>query len=535
MSRLFLNELPSWVTESEINIKFYKFGTITDIKIMQKKCGKKRNFGFIGFFDKNSAKKAKKSLDPCFFGNNKIIISEAFPKKPILYSIDVKREIDSNLDKQISKSRKILEKVTENGRVFVRNFPTQCTFDDIKNLFKPFGFLSSIYFFKTDSKKNFSKQAFIQFGVPECAIKAACSLDGKIFRGRILHVLTFSPKILDFNQKKKEWLLCKFKRIKKKVDFNYSFDQISWFTFFVSSEDLLDNFFTKVGRSKNVFDDYKNVRLNPEKGSVTEARLHNEIAIILKLHGVNLNVFSPNFIYKKSKRIFFLKHVNIRSKNSFKKALRKFGKIIKLVNAPLVGFILIEFQKKKEARKAFLYFESEIKSEKKIIIEWAPVNSVKNFKPIKIRKNLKIKNISSVPSQPLSFSLDKKKVYFISKFLRKKKNCSFGQKSINFFLKPHRELFLKDSQNKFSQTINFPNKILVQNIPFHVKIKKVKKIFQNSGRIISIRMPKKKSGQHKGFAFIEYKSFEEAKKTVLFGQNIYLQSRHLSVRLLADN
>jgi len=55
MSRIFLQNLPSWTTKEILNTKFSCFGKITDIKLIKNVSGKGKMCGFIGFYDKKSS------------------------------------------------------------------------------------------------------------------------------------------------------------------------------------------------------------------------------------------------------------------------------------------------------------------------------------------------------------------------------------------------------------------------------------------------------------------------------------------------
>ena len=113
---------------------------------------------------------------------------------------------------------------------------------------------------------------------------------------------------------------------------------------------------------------------------------------------------------------------------------------------------------------------------------------------------------------------------------------------------------LKDPKKDiFSKTINFSNlnlikkiglglrnsdlskniegKLIIRNIPFKIKSLDLKKIFLLFGKIIAIRIPKK-NGKNIGYAFIDYKNIDDAKKAILYLQNTKIASRNLKISLL---
>ncbi|KAJ1626966.1 hypothetical protein T492DRAFT_877496 [Pavlovales sp. CCMP2436] len=59
-------------------------------------------------------------------------------------------------------------------------------------------------------------------------------------------------------------------------------------------------------------------------------------------------------------------------------------------------------------------------------------------------------------------------------------------------------------------------------------------VFGSFGEVSSVRMPKKFDGKHRGFAFIEYLSNQDAAKAMDALGNTHLYGRHLSMDALRD-
>ena len=55
-------------------------------------------------------------------------------------------------------------------------------------------------------------------------------------------------------------------------------------------------------------------------------------------------------------------------------------------------------------------------------------------------------------------------------------------------------------------------KLVVRNVPFEATSREVEEIFKTFGSLKGIRLPKKVTGSHRGFAFVDFHSKEEAKK-----------------------
>ena len=90
-SRLIVKGISGKTDEAALKATFSKHGIVTDVRVMRdKKTGKSRQFGFIGFKDTDSAQAAQKFLHNSFLGTSKISvefaksISQPKPMLPII-------------------------------------------------------------------------------------------------------------------------------------------------------------------------------------------------------------------------------------------------------------------------------------------------------------------------------------------------------------------------------------------------------------------------------------------------------------------
>mmetsp|Transcript_47612 Transcript_47612/g.111103 ORF Transcript_47612/g.111103 Transcript_47612/m.111103 type:complete len:576 (+) Transcript_47612:2376-4103(+) len=77
-------------------------------------------------------------------------------------------------------------------------------------------------------------------------------------------------------------------------------------------------------------------------------------------------------------------------------------------------------------------------------------------------------------------------------------------------------------------------KLTVRNVPFEASKRELKELFGSFGEVSSVRMPKKFDGKHRGFAFIEYLSKQDAAKAMDALGNTHLYGRHLVLEWAAD-
>ena len=76
--------------------------------------------------------------------------------------------------------------------------------------------------------------------------------------------------------------------------------------------------------------------------------------------------------------------------------------------------------------------------------------------------------------------------------------------------KRKRETELNDYYNENENISN--NKLLIKNIAFEANKEELRKLFKVYDQLKNLRLPKKIDGSHRGFAFIEFMSHEEAQK-----------------------
>jgi len=97
---------------------------------------------------------------------------------------------------------------------------------------------------------------------------------------------------------------------------------------------------------------------------------------------------------------------------------------------------------------------------------------------------------------------------------------------------------LGEKPKQSSCITNVPSsKILVRNIPFEAKQKEIEELFKGFGELKSVRLPKKAvgKGKHRGFAFVEFLSKEDAKKAFdTFKHSTHLLGRRLVLEWAAE-
>ena len=78
-------------------------------------------------------------------------------------------------------------------------------------------------------------------------------------------------------------------------------------------------------------------------------------------------------------------------------------------------------------------------------------------------------------------------------------------------------------------------KIAVRNVAFEANRKEIRKLFTSYGQVKSVRMPKKFDGSHRGFAFVDFLTHQEAKGAFSALASTHLYGRHLVLEWALDD
>ena len=79
-----------------------------------------------------------------------------------------------------------------------------------------------------------------------------------------------------------------------------------------------------------------------------------------------------------------------------------------------------------------------------------------------------------------------------------------------------------------------PTKLMVRNVPFQASRTEILKLFGSFGQLKKVRLPKKFDGGHRGFAFIEFLTSQEAQSAMHTLSRTHLYGRHLVLEWADD-
>ncbi|KAI8891456.1 RNA-binding domain-containing protein [Backusella circina FSU 941] len=506
-------------------------------------------------------------------------------KKKVAFTEETEPVQDEKIEEaKPSKDSNPRQVIEDTGRLFIRNLPYSCTEEDLRTLFEPFGPLSEVHMpIARDTKKS-KGYAYILYLIPDHAIKAFDSLDMKTFQGRLLHILPANEKppqkeedILGVNGTK----LSAVKKEKERKRKSLAGNDFNWNSLYMSADAIAESISDRLGVSKsdvlNANADNMAVRL-----ALAETQIVNETKEFFEKHGIVLDTFGKK---DRSETVILVKNIPYgTSEDDLRELFGKFGELGRVLIPPAKTIAVVEFLEPSEARNAFRSLAYRRYKDTLIYLEKAPSGlfrdkftaqekakeeeGEKEKKPTTGSELLEsndqddgddiatlfVKNLSfNTTADTLRNSFKGISGYRSSRINVKPdaknpgKMLSMGYGFIEFNSRASAEKALNamqgtqldghalelkfsnhksDSGTKKSKTPE-TTKLVVRNVPFEATDKDLRELFGTYGQLKSLRMPKKFNGGHRGFAFLDFLTKQEAKNVFNNMGNIHLYGRHL--------
>lgn len=551
-------------------INFFKPTKVVDIRFAVNEQGKRSGYAFVDFPSSRDTKKAMKKDRAEMKGR----YVELF--------LAPHKQNSSKSDKHANAE---VADVSDTGRLFLRNLSYTCTEEDLRTLFSSYGNLVEVHLPIDKNSNKSTGFAFVTFMLPEHAMKAWQDLDGKIFQGRILHIIPGHDKktIADSNS---EGSYKKKKEGEKKA---LSGSAHNWNALFLGQNAVADVMADRLNKEKRDILDGDGASSVAVHMALGETELVNETKKFLQSYGVNLDVFGQA-ASARSKNIMLVKNLppNTTREELFE-IFSKHGDMGRLLMPPFGITAVVEYIEAAAAKKAFQNLAYSKFKHTPLYIEWAPVGVLSGEVTAKDEveeddkenedsdeddeaeeedsegkvlfvKNLnfdtneaKLKAIFSSCGKVSEATIAKKKDakregsmlsmgYGFVKF-KKVVDADKAIKNLQVvdldghkleLKRSHRETIApKSSRKRAVEKKQTSSKIVVRNIPFEANVKEVRDLFSSFGVIKSIRLPKKMTGtgSHRGFAFVDFVTKQEAKRafnalclsTHLYGRRLVLE------------
>ncbi|EON67135.1 hypothetical protein W97_06388 [Coniosporium apollinis CBS 100218] len=485
--------------------------------------------------------------------------------------------------------------VRSTGRLFLRNLPYSVTEADLRVHFMPFGDLEEVHVPLNPASGTAKGFAYVQFHKPEDAIEALKQMDGKIFQGRLLHILYAAAKR---ETKLDEYAISKLplkkqKQIQRKSGAASS--TFNWNALYMSTDAVMSSISDRLGVSKSEL-------LDPTSSNAAVKQAHAETHIIQETksyfaqNGVDLDSFKKR---ERGDTAILIKNFPYGTEaEELRKMLEEHGQVRRLLMPPSGTIAIVEFAQANQARSAFsacayrkmkdsiLFLERAPKdlftgntastaksTTASAIVTSAPKLStsellqgdttdgivdtttlfVRNlnfsttterltnaFKPLDgfLSARVKTKQDPKKPGQTLSMGFG-----FLE--FRTKAQAQAALAAMDGYSLEGHKLLIKAShkgldaaeerrkEDRAKRAAARTTKIIIKNLPFETTKKDVRALFSPYGQLRSVRVPKKFDSSARGFAFADFATPREAENAMDALSNTHLLGRKLVLEYAA--
>ena len=402
--------------------------------------------------------------------------------------------------------------IAETGRLFIRNLSYACTESDLQSLFSPFGPLSAIHLPIAQDTKKIKGFAYVLFTVPDDAVRAYTELDGKVFQGRLLHILPAHE------QKEKESSSSTNPSSSSTTNFKAQKDaQLkasaasthNWNSLFIRADAVLDAVAAKLGVPKSsIMDTHSSAGSNDlslaTRLAVAETHIIQETKEYLESQGVLLDAFN-SASKERSNLIILVKNLPFSvDPEALRKQFSRFGALKRFIMPPATKSIaLVEFLEQNEAKAAFRGMAYTKFESAPLFLEWAPINCLSGAV------------VESVSASASSTSVTKSS----------SDSTSVTESTV---ITPSEPSSTEPSEPS-------SHCLFVKNLSFNTTEDALHRLFSSIAPLRSLRIPRKQPGNlSMGFGFIEFNSRDDLNRALDRLQGVQLDGHALELKLQAS-
>lgn len=449
----------------------------------------------------------------------------------------------------------------------------------------------------TDSSKGVLKGfAFLLFHNPEHALAAYEALDGKVYQGRLLHILAGQPKrenTLD-EYAISQLPLKQQMRIKRKMESGAATHK--WNPLYMNMNDVMSSISSRMGIEKSQLLDATSSD-TAVKQALAETHLIQEAKNYFAEQGVDLDTFRPG--RPRGDTAILIKNFPFgTSPEEIRELFSPHGQIKNLLVPPSATMALVEFSSDAQGRTAFDALKYRRVKDSILFLEKAPrdvFNGTKSTAPIvTINQNIKMAKPSTkdlLQEAPAVASSDTSTLFvrnlnfttttellretfsplagFKTARVKTKTDAkrpgellSMGFGFVEFSSKEEANTALaimsghvleghtldirpsqrildegedRRKQDKAKALASQQTKIIVKNLPFETSKKDVRALLGTYGQLRSVRVPKKFDHTARGFAFAEFTTAREAANAMEALKSTHLLGRRLHLEYAAQD
>ncbi|XP_057465659.1 polyadenylate-binding protein 8-like [Actinidia eriantha] len=176
-TNVFVKNLSESTTEEDLKNIFGEFGTITSAVVMRDADGNSKCFGFVNFENADAAARAVDALNGLNFDNKEWYVGKAQKKSD--RELELKFRFEQSVKEAADKSQGL--------NLYVKNLDDSVGDDDLKELFSPFGTITSCKVMR-DPNGISKGSGFVAYSTPEEASRALLEMNGKMVASKPLYV-----------------------------------------------------------------------------------------------------------------------------------------------------------------------------------------------------------------------------------------------------------------------------------------------------------------------------------------------------------
>ncbi len=404
--------------------------------------------------------------------------------------------------------------IAESGRLFVRNLSYACTESDLEALFSPFGPISSIHLPIAGDTKKMKGFAYVLFTIPDDAVRAFTELDGKVFQGRLLHVL---PAHEQKSQRDSITTSPGNFKSQKEAELKASAGSAhNWNSLFIRSDTVLDAVAARLGVPKSSIMDTSAGRGDlslATRLAVAETHIIQETKEYLESQGVILDAFTGKPSHR-SNLVILVKNLPFSvNPDDLRKQFARFGALKRfIIPSTTRSMALVEFLEANEAKAAFRGLAYTKFEAAPLFLEWAPMDCLKEAESVVMVKRIEEGN----KHDPLM------------------SETAMGTTTTTSTATPTDTPTDTDTHtDTIPLTLNLTLGycLFVKNLSFTSTEDGLSKLFSSIAPLRSVRIPRKAGGLSMGFGFVEFNNRDDLNRALDKLQGVVLDGHALQLKL----
>ncbi|XP_071445939.1 probable RNA-binding protein 19 [Hetaerina americana] len=390
------------------------------------------------------------------------------------------------------------ETIGESGRIFVRNLAYTVTMENVEELFAKYGPVVEVNVpvdWITRKPKGYGTVTFM---IPEHAVKAFSELDGKVFHGRMLHLLPGKAKPEDdesldgltYKQKKE-------KKLKSQAKSSHN-----WNTLFLGHNAVADAIAKAYDTTKEKVLDSSGGNSVAVRLALGETELVNKTRDFLLENGVSLSAFeqAPK---KRSKTVLLVKNLPAGTEASeIREIFDKHALLGRVILPPSGLTAIVEFSDPTEARNTFRKVAYTKFKSLPLYLEWAPEDTFSSPSTCGVEKDASTKE----------------------------------EDSENWCVDTKPNVAEEEVEDEIDEEPEPDATLFVKNLNFETKEKDLVEHFNKCGKIYSATIAKKKDARKPGellsmgFGFVQFMKKASADKALKMLQNSSIEGHTIELK-----